>query len=51
MIAIVGTTFAALCLTLAAGLLWIAGSDRRWARREEQRRQRLIDRALGRAER
>ena len=38
------------CL-LAAALLWLGGSDRRWARREERRRQRLIDRALGRAER
>ena len=48
---ILGYIVCGLLCTLAVVLLLSEIADRRWARREEKRRQRLIDRTLGRAER
>lgn len=48
---IVLCAIAGLCFSGAAAILWIAASDRRFARREERERQKRIDRVLRGTER
>lgn len=48
---ILGCIFGGVSCLAGVAILWVTTADQRFARREEKRRQRLIDQMLRRAER